>query len=85
MSNQFYDRLKMAALIFVPCCAFFSTILSIWNVPYTEQITATLVAIDTLLGALVQIASNNYNKKKEEELAEAKRINGQDSEENNAL
>ena len=78
MSNKVYDRLKMIALIFVPFCAFISTILSIWNVPYTEQITGTLVAIDTLLGALVQIASNNYNKQKEAELEDARRLNGQD-------
>ncbi len=63
MSNKVYDRLKVIALIAVPVCAFISTLLSIWNVPYAEQLTATLVAIDTLLGALVQVASNNYNKK----------------------
>ena len=78
LSNKTYDRIKIIALIFVPFCAFLSTILSIWNVPYTEQITATLVAIDTLLGALVQVASNFYNKKKEQALEEGKALNGQD-------
>jgi len=78
MSNRFYDILKTIALIYVPLCAFISTILTIWKVPFAEQITATLVAIDTLLGALVKVSSDNYNKKKEAELEEARRLNGQD-------
>lgn len=76
-SNKTYDVLKLTALIFVPVCAFLSTLLSIWNVPYAEQITATLVAVDTLLGALVQISSNNYRKKTEKEIEQAKELNGQ--------
>lgn len=79
-SNKTYDALKLTALIFVPVCAFLSTLLSIWNVPYAEQITATLVAIDTLLGALVQVASNNYHKKAEKEIEQAKELNGQNVE-----
>lgn len=77
MSNRLYDRLKTIALVFVPLSAFISTILSIYNIPYTEQITATLVAIDTLLGAFVKISSEIYNHNKELELQKAKAINKQ--------
>ena len=42
--------------------AFIGALCSIWNVPHSEQITATLTAIDTLLGALVVILAREYNK-----------------------
>lgn len=77
MSNKTYDRLKTIALVIAPFCTLTSTILPIWNVPYSEQITATLVAIDTFLGVLVKIFSSIYNKKKETKLQEIKEINQQ--------
>lgn len=80
LKNSTYDRLKNTALIIVPLIAFLSTICEIWNVPHSQEITATLVAIDTLLGAIVKIASSTYNKKKEAELEEAKNLNGQNLE-----
>ena len=81
MSNKTYDTLKNLCLIVIPFMAFLSTICQIWNVPFTEQITASLVAIETFLGALVKISNVSYNKKQEalqEELEEAKMINAQD-------
>lgn len=62
MSNRTYDIIKMVSLIAVPIVAFISALCSIWNVPHSEQITATLTAIDTLLGAIVVILSREYNK-----------------------
>lgn len=85
MSNKTYDLLKNLCLIVIPLIAFVSTICGIWNVPYTEQITGTLVALETFLGAVVKIANTNYNKAKEEELAKAREINAQDTETNNTL
>lgn len=78
MSNKTYDLLKNLCLVVIPFIAFISTICGIWNVPYTEQITGTLVALETFLGALVKISNMNYNAKKEAELEEGKRLNGQD-------
>lgn len=78
MSNKTYDFLKNLCLIVIPLIAFISTICGIWNVPYTEQITGTLVALETFLGALVKISSNNYYKDKEAELEKARRINEQE-------
>lgn len=77
MSNKTYDLLKNLCLVVIPFIAFISTICGIWNVPYTEQITGTLVALETFLGALVKISNMNYNAKKEAELEEGKRLNGQ--------
>lgn len=62
MSNRTYDTIKLISLVAVPLVAFISALCTIWNVPHGEQITATLTAIDTLLGAIVVILSKEYNK-----------------------
>lgn len=62
MSNRTYDIIKTISLIAVPLVAFISALMTIWNVPHGEQITATLTAIDTLLGAIVVILAKEYNK-----------------------
>lgn len=62
MSNKTYDTLKLIALIAVPVATFISAVLKIWNVPYTTEITATLAAVDTLLGALVAALKAQYKK-----------------------
>ena len=38
----------------------------IWGIPYGEQITSTIVAIDTALGAILGVSSINYSKRKDE-------------------
>lgn len=63
MSNKTYDIIKMISLIGTPAITLVAAIISIWNIPYGSQITATLAAIDTFMGALVVILNVNYNKK----------------------
>ena len=63
MSNKTYDNLKNVALIlplFITCIL---TIMTIWNIPYAEQIGLTLTAIETLIAGIVKIASVRYKKK----------------------
>lgn len=60
MTNKTYDIIKNVALFAVPFLAFAASLCSIWNVPYCEQITATLTALDTLLGAIVIVAKRIY-------------------------
>lgn len=62
MSNQCYDRLKMVALLLMPLITFLAALGDIWSIPYNQQITATLAALDTLLGAILKISSDNYHK-----------------------
>ena len=62
MSNRTYDIIKMVSLLAVPLVAFLGALCTIWNVPHAEQITATLTAIDTLLGAVVVILAKEYHK-----------------------
>ena len=63
MSNKAYDIIKMISLVGAPAITLIAAIISIWNIPYGPQITATLAAIDTFLGALVVVLKANYNKK----------------------
>ena len=80
MSNRTYDIIKMVSLIAVPIVAFISALCSIWNVPHSEQITATLTAIDTLLGALVVILAKEYNKPYDIDVAELEYIEDSEDE-----
>lgn len=60
MSNKTYDKMKACSLLAIPVTAFLASLCTIWGVPYAEQITATLTAVDTLLGAMVTAASKAY-------------------------
>ena len=60
MSNQTYDRIKVIALLIAPVVAFIASLVSIWGIPYGEQIVATLTALDTLIGAVVVISNKRY-------------------------
>ena len=65
MSNRCYDTLKIIGLVAVPVITFLVAIVNIWNIPYGDQIIATLAAVDVLVGAIVSVASNQYRKLKE--------------------
>lgn len=68
MSNKVYDILKTIALIWLPAIGtLYSALAAIWGLPYGEEIVATIVAIDTFLGAILQISSASYKKKEDEE------------------
>lgn len=63
MNNKVYDALKFIAQIVLPAiAAFIVTVFGVWGIPYSEQISATIMAVDTLLGALLMISSNKYAK-----------------------
>lgn len=64
MSNKTYDTLKKIAMYVLPATAtFVITVFKIWNIPYGEEIGATITAIDTALGVILGISSANYSKK----------------------
>lgn len=61
MTNKTYDVLKWIALILLPALAtFYAAIAAVWGLPYTEQVVGTITAVDTLLGTLLKISSDNY-------------------------
>lgn len=68
LNNKVYDILKFIAQIVLPAIAtLYITVANIWGLPYGEQISGTIMAIDTFLGALLMISTNAYNKQLEKE------------------
>lgn len=66
MSNKVYDILKFIAIIVLPALAtLYITLAGIWGLPFGEQISGTIMAIDTFMGALLHISTKSYNKKGE--------------------
>lgn len=66
--SRVYDVLKWIALIALPATAtLWFTVAKIWGLPYIAEITGTLVAIDTFIGALIGISNIQYNALKEGE------------------
>lgn len=64
MSNKVYDIFKFIAQIVLPALAtLYVTLAGLWGLPFPEEISGTIMAIDTFLGAVLMISSSNYNKK----------------------
>ena len=79
MSNKVYDVLKFIAQIVLPASAtFYLTLSRFWDIPYPEAISGTIIAVDTFLGCVLGISSYSYQKEKQAELEETRRLNGQD-------
>jgi uncharacterized membrane-anchored protein len=70
MSDKTYDIIKNTALFAAPVLAFMGSLVTIWAAIITKDpvipaaITATLTAIDTLLGGIVLVAKKIYEEKK---------------------
>ena len=62
MSNKVYDVLKVIALIALPLAAFISSLSEIWGFPYGQEVSMSLVALDTFLGVLLKHSSDEYAK-----------------------
>lgn len=67
MSNKVYDIIRLVGEIAVPVIAFAASLCTIWNIPHCAEITASLTALDTLIGAVVMILRGQYNKRLENE------------------
>lgn len=66
MSNKTYDILKYIALIVLPALAtLYIALGNLWNLPYIEGISGTIIAVDTFLGSLLKISTDQYNATKE--------------------
>lgn len=68
MSNKVYDIFKFIAQIVLPAIAtLYVTLAGIWNLPFSEQIGGTVMAVDTFLGAILMISEKKKNKTNKEE------------------
>ena len=53
-------------MFFLPALAtLVKVVFSIWGIPYGEQISATIVALNTFLGAILGISNATYKANKE--------------------
>ena len=62
-SNRIYDILKYLAMFFLPALAILvKTVFAIWGIPYGEEVSATIVAVNAFIGACLGISSISYQK-----------------------
>jgi len=63
MSNKVYDVLKWAAQYLLPAAGtLYFALANVWGLPFGEQVVGTITAVDTFLGVVLGISSNQYNK-----------------------
>lgn len=63
MSSKTYDFFKKLVQVIIPAVssAYFA-LAEIWDLPGAEKVTGTLAVLATLIGIVVGISSNTYNK-----------------------
>lgn len=61
-NDRIYNVLKYLAMIAFPALAVFvNAFFPIWNIPYGEQISQSIMVINALLGTLLGISTIGYN------------------------
>lgn len=66
MSNRTYDTLKAIGLVAVPIITFLIALVNIWGFPHSAEIVASLSALDVLIGAIVTVAKNIYDRQEKD-------------------
>lgn len=63
VSNKLYDSLKFIAQILLPALGtFYVTVAALWDLPEPQKVAGTILAVDTLLGVILGLQANLYNK-----------------------
>lgn len=63
MSGKLYDVLKYICQIALPAIGtLYFALAGIWGFPYGEQVVGTITAVDTCLGVLLKLSSDQYYK-----------------------
>ena len=66
MSNKLYDVLKWLCVLVLPALATLVwVVFGIWNIPYGEEISKTITAIATFIGACLGLSNIQYKAMKE--------------------
>ena len=64
MSNKVYNILKWIAMIVLPALAtLYLGLSNVWGLPYGEEVSTTITLINTFLGTVLMISTNQYNKR----------------------
>ena len=67
LNNKLYDILKWVAMLFLPALAtLISVVFAVWNIPYGDEISKTIMALDAFLGACLGISHIQYKKEQNE-------------------
>lgn len=68
MSNKIYDVLKWIAMIVLPALAtLYLGLSNVWGLPYGEEVSTTITLVNTFLGTVLMISTNQYNKRVDED------------------
>jgi len=61
-NDNTYTFLKRAAMYWIPAVGtLYASLSVVWGLPHSEQVVATLMAIDTALGAMLGLSTSAYN------------------------
>jgi len=62
INNKVYDVLKYLSVIALPALGtFWMVVGAVWGVPHVDEVVKTIVALATLLGALLVLSTVQYN------------------------
>ena len=68
MSNKIYNVLKWIAMIVLPALAtLYLGLSNVWGLPYGEEVSTTITLVNTFLGTVLMISTNQYNKRVDSE------------------
>lgn len=68
MSNTWFDRLKWVAMLFLPALAvLIKTVFPVWSIPFADEISTTIMAVDAFLGAILGVSHIQYRNESEGE------------------
>ena len=63
MNDKLYDVLKWVAMLFLPALAvLIKTVFAVWQIPFGDEISTTIMALDAFLGAILGISTIGYKK-----------------------
>lgn len=72
-SGKVYDVLKWLCLIAIPATgSLYFGLAKIWGFPFGIEVVGTLDLIAAFIGTLIGVSTRNYNKDKEENIADGK-------------
>jgi hypothetical protein len=61
-SNKVYNGLKQVAQVWLPAAGtLYFALAQIWGLPAAEEVSGTVLAVDTFLGVVLGLSSKAYN------------------------
>lgn len=65
LNDKVYDILKWIALVVLPALGtLYSALAVTWGFPYSDEVPATILAVELFLGSLLGVSTAVYNKDK---------------------